>query len=52
MRETVRWLNDLALVLGWAVIGSALFFAFLGITHWFGRRWDQGFPRTRARRFR
>ena len=49
--NTVRWLNSLALVLGWAVIGTAAFFAFVGVVAWVQRTRRQGFPRTRRRRF-
>jgi hypothetical protein len=51
MNETVHWLNNLAMVLGWAAIGTGLFFAFVGAVAWFQRTRRQGFPHTRRRRF-
>jgi len=52
MSTTAHWLNSLALVVGWAVIGSALFFGLVSLAAWLqGARRQEGFPRTRRRRF-
>jgi len=52
MSETAHWLNNLAMVLGWAVIASGLVFVFVGLAAWWQKARGQGFPRTRRpRRF-
>jgi hypothetical protein len=48
MRDTAHWLFNLAAVLGFMVMGTALFFALVSVWAWLDRRWPrQGYPRSR-----
>lgn len=48
---TLEWFLRLCTVLGMAVVGTALFFGLVSLAAWLQKTRNQGFPRTRRRRF-